>query len=184
MDKYRRRLFKYSFGAGLLYNFPFINNIIAQNNCSTQTPTQPAGPFFKINSPKISNFVKKDSDIKKIKLMGKIMNSRCIPIHNAIIDFWHCDSKGIYDNENFLFRGHQETSKSGKYFLETLFPGIYPGRTPHIHVKITTSKGVKLVTQLYFINHPLNINDPLFDERLIMSNVGNNFSYDFFLKEI
>jgi protocatechuate 3,4-dioxygenase beta subunit len=37
----------------------------------------------------------------------------------------------------------------GRYRFETDFPGIYPGRPPHLHVKVTASGHRPLTIQLY-----------------------------------
>ncbi|MBI4256266.1 MAG: intradiol ring-cleavage dioxygenase, partial [Candidatus Rokubacteria bacterium] len=38
---------------------------------------------------------------------------------------------------------------SGRYRYETTFPGRYPGRPPHLHVRVTAPGHKPLVTQLY-----------------------------------
>ncbi|MFN8224287.1 MAG: intradiol ring-cleavage dioxygenase [Gaiellales bacterium] len=64
----------------------------------------------------------------------------CKPIRNADVELWHCDAAGVYSgvdgaNTRFL-RGHQRTDGNGKAEFLTVFPGWYPGRTPHIHMKV------------------------------------------------
>jgi protocatechuate 3,4-dioxygenase beta subunit len=52
--------------------------------------------------------------------------------------------------------------------LETILPGLYTGRTRHIHVKVQAPNGPILTTQLYFPDEPANAGDGIFDERLVM----------------
>jgi hypothetical protein len=56
----------------------------------------------------------------------------------------------------------------GRFELTTIVPGVYPGRTRHIHVKVQAPDGPILTTQLYFPDEPGNASDGIFDERLLM----------------
>ena len=94
--------------------------------------------------------------------------SGCDPAPNALLDFWHCDDAGVYDNEGYRLRGHQFTDDDGRFTLETIVPGVYPGRTRHIHVKVQAAVGPVLTTQLYFPDEPGNERDGIFDPLLVM----------------
>ena len=96
------------------------------------------------------------------------MGKDCKPIANALLDFWHADEQGDYDNSGFRFRGHQFSDAEGRYRLETIVPALYPGRTRHIHVKVQVRGGPILTTQLYFPNEPQNARDGLFAPELVM----------------
>ncbi len=74
----------------------------------------------------------------------------CVPVAGALLDFWHADADGEYDLDGFRLRGHQFTDGEGHFSLETVMPGLYPGRTRHIHVKVQAPGGPILTTQLYF----------------------------------
>jgi protocatechuate 3,4-dioxygenase beta subunit len=84
------------------------------------------------------------------------------------MEFWQADDAGAYDNEGFRLRGHQFTDDAGRWDLATIVPGLYPGRTRHIHVKVQTPYQRILTTQLYFPNEPRNSSDMLFDPELLM----------------
>ncbi|MGH3322486.1 MAG: hypothetical protein ACRDN9_20380, partial [Streptosporangiaceae bacterium] len=45
----------------------------------------------------------------------------------------------------------------------TIVPGLYPGRTRHVHVKAQAPYEPILTTQLYFPGEPRNRTDPLFN---------------------
>jgi protocatechuate 3,4-dioxygenase beta subunit len=81
------------------------------------------------------------------------------------VDFWQADAQGNYDNTGYTLRGHQDTDQNGRYQVETVVPGEYPGRRPHIHVKVQAPNGPVLTTQLFF---PGNYSDPIFDETLVL----------------
>jgi protocatechuate 3,4-dioxygenase beta subunit len=99
---------------------------------------------------------------------GLVLSTRCKPVAGALLDFWQCDGEGEYDNRGMRLRGHQFTDAAGRYSLETVIPGLYPGRTRHIHVKVQAPKQRILTTQLYFPGEPANERDFEFHPSLIM----------------
>ncbi|MBI3375164.1 MAG: hypothetical protein HY017_25880 [Betaproteobacteria bacterium] len=56
------------------------------------------------------------------------------PMADALVDFWHADEFGEYDNNGIRYRGHQYTDAQGRWRLETVFPAEYPGRARRLHV--------------------------------------------------
>jgi protocatechuate 3,4-dioxygenase beta subunit len=58
---------------------------------------------------------------------------------------------------------------------------LYPGRTPHIHVKVQRPRGEVLTTQLYFRGEPGNRSDGIFDPALVMAGNRRNARFDFVL---
>jgi protocatechuate 3,4-dioxygenase beta subunit len=98
-----------------------------------------------------------------------VLSTTCQPIVGAVVEFWHTNAEGEYDNAGDTFRGHQFTDAEGRYQLETIAPGLYPGRTRHIHVRIQSDQQATLTTQLYFPDEPLNEGDFLYQPELLMS---------------
>ncbi len=86
-------------------------------------------------------------------LEGLVLLPACRPIAGAVIDIWHCDENGRYDNGGFRYRGYQYTDASGNFQFLTIKSGKYPGRTPHMHLKVKGPKTLLLTTQLYFPDH-------------------------------
>lgn len=109
----------------------------------------------------------------KMVLSGRVWSSRCAPVSGALLDFWHADDAGEYDTDGFRLRGHQFADSEGRYRLETIVPGLYPGRTRHFHVNVQPPNGRVLTTQLYFPDEPRNARDSLFDRRLLMTINGD-----------
>ncbi|WP_408528538.1 dioxygenase family protein [Paraburkholderia fungorum] len=105
----------------------------------------------------------------KIVLTGRVWSTRCRPVSGALLDFWHANDAGEYDVEGFRLRGHQFADSEGRYRLETIVPGLYPGRTRHFHVTVQPPNGPILTTQLYFPSERRNARDALFDRRLLMT---------------
>jgi protocatechuate 3,4-dioxygenase beta subunit len=116
-----------------------------------ETPSVIEGPYFKANSPRRTNIVTPGVTGVLLSLSGLVYDTRCVPIRDAKVDFWQCDRAGVYDTgSTFKLRGHQYTTAAGRYTLETVIPGAYPGRTVHIHVKVQAAHGPILTSQLFF----------------------------------
>jgi len=75
----------------------------------------------------------------RVILSGRVLTTRCEPVANARVEFWHTDPKGQYDYTGHNFRGMQNADVEGRYRLETLMPGQYNGRR-HFHYLV----GVRL----------------------------------------
>lgn len=131
------------------------------------TPRQTEGPFFRPSSPERISLIS-GNQVPSLILTGRVLSKDCKPVARALLDFWHADEHGEYDNAGFRFRGHQFTDAEGRYRLETIVPARYPGRTRHIHVKVYTRGRPLLTTQLYFPNEPANARDSLFREDLVV----------------
>ena len=147
------------------------------------TPEQTEGPYFKRNSPERASLVDASTPGTRLTLTGRVLNQNGKPIARALLDFWQADASGNYDNAGYLLRGHQFTDDAGQYRLETVVPGLYPGRTRHIHVKVQAPNGPILTTQLYFPNEPRNASDGIFNPKLVLpmqaTAQGQAASFDF-----
>ncbi|MEA5358613.1 dioxygenase [Amycolatopsis sp., V23-08] len=133
------------------------------------TPEQIEGPYFKPNSPERTSLVTPGTQGTRLTLTGYVFGLACLPVDRALLDFWQADVNGAYDNTGYTFRGHQYTNAQGAFTLSTIVPGLYPGRTRHIHVKVQAPGRPILTTQLYFPNEPRNNTDSIFDARLLMT---------------
>ena len=133
------------------------------------TPAETAGPFFKPRSPERTSLVEPDMKGTRLELAGRVFGRGCRPLAGALLDFWHADDAGVYDNDGFRLRGHQYTDVQGRYRLTTIVPGAYAGRTRHIHVRVQPAGGRVLTTQLYFPDEKRNRSDGLFRGDLLMS---------------
>jgi protocatechuate 3,4-dioxygenase beta subunit len=132
------------------------------------THRQTAGPYFKPSSPMRASLLEPGIGGTKIVVEGTVVGIDCTPIPRAVLDFWQADAQGEYDNTGFRLRGHQLTDDAGRYRLESVVPGIYPGRTRHFHVNVQAPGQPVLTTQLYFPGEPLNQRDGIFDPELVM----------------
>ncbi|MDQ1663113.1 MAG: hypothetical protein QOJ68_3093 [Blastococcus sp.] len=101
----------------------------------------------------------------------------CAPLPNAVVDLWQCDALGVYsgfahaapgnggrpggrdrygdkesaatDADRWL-RGTQVSGPDGVVTFATIYPGWYPTRTAHLHLKVHLSEKTVLTTQLFF----------------------------------
>ena len=132
------------------------------------TAAQTEGPFYKPSSPQRADLREPGLGGRPVVLTGLVLTRRCIPVARALVDLWHADDKGDYDNRGFRCRGHVLTDEAGRYQFRTIMPALYPGRTRHYHVKVAAPGRPLLTTQLYFPNEPGNARDGLFQRALLM----------------
>ena len=145
------------------------------------TQEQTEGPYFTPGSPQRTSLMEAGVRGTPLLLTGRVLDTNCRPTARALLDFWQADGDGEYDNEGFRLRGHQFTDSQGRFRLSTVVPGLYPGRTRHIHVKAQRRGGEVLTTQLYFPGEAGNAQDSLFDEALQVQRSGRRGAFDFVL---
>jgi len=110
---------------------------------ATCEPTQPdaEGPFYKPNAPH------RDVTGRGLVVSGAVRSSAdCRPLSGARIEWWSANPGGAYDDQH---RALQRSDAQGRYRYETDPPGRYPGRPPHLHVRVVAPGHRTLVTQLY-----------------------------------
>ncbi|GAB2633030.1 dioxygenase [Streptomyces capparidis] len=134
-------------------------------------PTHPQieGPYFKPDSPERVSLLEPGAQGTRLTVSGYVFGLACRPLSRVLLDFWQADANGAYDNAGYRLRGHQFTDARGAYRLTTIVPGLYPGRTRHLHVKAQAPGRPVLTTQLYFPGEPRNSTDALFDPALLMT---------------
>lgn len=115
------------------------------------------GPFYTENPPLVVDNLLATADEPGTRMIisGRVFNLDCSEfIPDTLIDIWHADDSGAYDNSGFNLRGYTRTNAQGFYMFETILPGKYLNagqfRPSHIHFKITPPNFPELTTQLYF----------------------------------
>jgi protocatechuate 3,4-dioxygenase beta subunit len=131
---------RYGLAAALLVVAYGTGPATAQSSCKATRPDA-LGPFYKADAPERartgSGFV----------VTGAVRSvSGCQALPSARLEWWSADARGDYDDAH---RATQRTDTEGRFRYETDFPGKYPGRPPHVHVRITAPGHRTLVTQLY-----------------------------------
>ena len=150
------------------------------------TLAQTEGPYYKAKSPERASLIEPGMSGTKLIVTGYVLTTDCRPIAKAWLDFWQADDQGVYDNAGYRLRGHLFTDETGRYTLETILPGEYPGRTEHIHVKVQAPNGPILTSQLYFPGVAANDRDSIFDPALLAdvqdTSAGKVATYNFVVK--
>jgi protocatechuate 3,4-dioxygenase beta subunit len=143
------------------------------------TPRMTEGPFFPDRLP-----LDTDNDLLVITdalepadgevtwLSGRVVDAAGAPVRNALVEIWQVDGHGAYlhsrsgnaENRDRRFQGDGRflTGTDGAYGFRTIKPVPYPGRTPHIHFKITRAGRPLLTTQCFVKGHPQNERDGIF----------------------
>jgi len=106
-------------------------------------PTAPdaLGPFYEPGAPERS------ATGRGLVLTGVVRSAAgCAPLAGATLEWWSADPSGRYDAAH---RATQRADGAGRYRYETSFPGVYPGRPAHLHVRVGAPGHRVLVTQVY-----------------------------------
>jgi protocatechuate 3,4-dioxygenase beta subunit len=136
-----------------------------------ETPEQTEGPYYTPRTPRRRSLLAAGVTGTTLMLHGRVLRTDCSPVRRALLDFWQCDAKGVYDNEGYRLRGHQFTDAQGRWQLTTIVPAVYTGRTRHIHVKVQRPGAPVLTTQLYFPGEAANRTDRIYVPELLLQNV-------------
>jgi protocatechuate 3,4-dioxygenase beta subunit len=165
-----RRSFAASLGAALLLPARgFASQLVA-------TPSQTEGPFYPVGFPTDS-----DGDLVQVRgqaaraagtvlhLQGRVLDASGKPLDGALVEIWQCDSQGLYDHprqsgrerRDAAFQGYGKvmTDAQSAYRFRTLKPVAYAGRSPHIHLKVSTADGRRLTSQFYLAGDAQNEQD-------------------------
>ena len=116
------------------------------------TPETTEGPYFLEGDKVRRNITEGKTGVPLFLRLAVVEVPTCTPIRNAAVDVWHCDARGVYSgtqSESFL-RGIQRTDRSGLARFTTIYPGWYPGRTVHIHVRVYVGGRTVHTGQLFF----------------------------------
>ena len=140
------------------------------------TPEQTEGPFF-FQSPVRSDIREDRSGLPLSLRLQVVRADGCQPVAGALVEVWHCDAAGQYSgypeslsrrpfdtlmfvdgpndpvepvNGKTYLRGAQVSDESGLVSFQTILPGWYEPRVPHIHVRVSAGRVRYLASQLYF----------------------------------
>ena len=113
------------------------------------TPPLAEGPYSTPRSPRRRSIVPAVAPGTPLTLTGRVLTTSGRPVARALVDFWQCDARG-------------------RYPLVTVVPGLYPGRTRHIHVKVQAPRRPALTTQLFFPGVAQNRSDSIFERACVV----------------
>ena len=141
----------------------------AGSTTASVTPSLTEGPYYKSGSPEQANLYQDSMQGTKLVVTGYVDDTNCQPVANAWPDFWQADGNGNYDNNGYTLRGYQYTDINGRFQLTTVVPGLYPGRTEHIHVKVQAPNGQIITSQLFFPGVTQNDEDGIYNASLLLA---------------
>ena len=131
---------------------------------------QDEGPYHRDERTMRRDLVE-DRDGVALQLGIRLADEGSSPLRDATVEIWHCDALGRYSgfpppddstvvtaadaprveylpDQTFL-RGCQRSDVAGMVEFRTIYPGWYPGRTVHVHVKAHAGRRM-FTSQLYF----------------------------------
>jgi len=172
----RRKWLRFlTFSSLLPWSLPSTAADLAKTAKATEGPYYPTP---KMRTDDIDNdLVKIEQRVKQaggevVHLAGTVSDTSGTLLSGLRVEIWQCDVNGRYihtsdsnraeRDADFQGFGHTYTDESGAYEFRTIKPVSYPGRTPHIHVKVFRDDTV-LTTQFYLKGHPENERDRLFN---------------------
>lgn len=136
------------------------------NAACGETDSETAGPFpTKIPASLVAANIVSDRSGTSLTVNISIhnINNNCAALEGALVDIWHCDADGNYSEyggtgmqsadytDKHFLRGRQTTNADGIVSFNSIYPGWYSGRAPHIHVHIYSNSGNSLlITQIAF----------------------------------
>ena len=117
------------------------------------TPEATEGPYWVDGALSRRNITEGKPGVPLVIRFTVLNAKTCKPIPKADVEIWHCDALGNYSAVNGAstryLRGHQKAGPTGKAEFLTIFPGWYPGRTPHIHMKVGVGGDVVHTGQVF-----------------------------------
>ncbi|TID19595.1 extracellular dioxygenase [Venturia nashicola] len=125
------------------------SDIFSQNSSCILNPEVTQGPYY-VAGEYIRDDVTEDQEGIPLHIEFQIIDvNTCEPVPEFYLDYWHCNSTGVYSgvvangngnindttnlNSTFL-RGIQASDDDGIVSFDGLFPGHYTGRATHIHI--------------------------------------------------
>jgi protocatechuate 3,4-dioxygenase beta subunit len=136
---------------------------------TSPTPAAPDPDTYRTGSPARTVLAGRGAGGRRLVLTGTVGGVVCGPIAGALLDFWQADASGRYDTTGMTLRGHQRSDARGAYRLETIVPGPYDHRAPHLNVKVQAPGKPALLTQLFLPGDPRNAHDPAFRPELVVT---------------
>lgn len=176
------------------------NNLDNDSKNDCETTNDILGPFYRADAPTRYDMTFDGLEGTLVELKGKVYQSDCETVlKDALVEIWHCDTKGDYDNEtvDFKHRAKWMTAENGEYRFKTILPGKYLNgrlyRPAHIHFRVTAANQKELISQIYFMGDPNITEDPWASKKkakarilpIVLEDLNGNLAvnFDIYLSE-
>jgi len=124
-------------------------------------PDMTAGPFL-LDEQFDRSDITEDYAGHPMRLGLRVLDESCAAVPGAKVEIWHTDATGDYsafadsgvgkdEGEGTTFlRGTQTADENGIVEFMTVYPGWYPGRAVHIHLRVHLDEATVLTSQMFF----------------------------------
>lgn len=106
-----------------------------------------------------------------LQVIGRVTDENCVPVAGAVIDLWQTGIDGKYTKPSvsemvspfpvFAGNGRATTDNMGYFRFDTIFPGTYEKRAPHVHLRIAHKDFGVLATEMFFAGDQRNEGDKI-----------------------
>ena len=155
---------------------PVATDLLAGSGTCVLTHETIAGPTW-FDAHAVRTDVREDRPGVPLDVAFRVVQlPACAPVAQAVVDLWQCDALGVYsgfagaepgqgghaggrdeygDEQSAAttpatyLRGTQVTGADGVVGFSTVYPGWYPTRTAHLHLKVHLDGATVLTTQLF-----------------------------------
>jgi protocatechuate 3,4-dioxygenase beta subunit len=129
------------------------------------TPAQMLGPFYPLQpDPAAGNDLATVDGQRRalgtpLTIVGRVRDTTGRVQAGVLVEIWQTNAHGRYHHPHddsplpldpdFRGYGRDTTGREGDYRFRTVMPVAYPGRTPHVHFRLSRGGRELLVTQMY-----------------------------------
>ncbi|MEC7946912.1 MAG: hypothetical protein VX265_05045 [Myxococcota bacterium] len=118
------------------------------------TASDVEGPYYTADAPEVVALAEPGEPGTRIRIEGLLVDAADCEsaLPGFVVDLWHADDGGVYDNVGYKLRGRVTAADDGSFAFETILPGRYDTRpVRHIHFKVWSADGAEVLTsQIYF----------------------------------
>ncbi|KAL2143985.1 hypothetical protein VTI28DRAFT_9737 [Corynascus sepedonium] len=156
--------------------------LFAGYNSCLLTPEVTQGPYYVAGEYVREDVVEDQAGVPLLLDYQVVDVETCEPVPSVYVEIWHCNATGVYGGvvaggngdtsdesniDNTWLRGIQPTSDDGVAQFQSIFPGHYTGRTPHIHIMVHTNATLQANQTLGLDNYASHVGQAFFDQTLI-----------------
>ncbi len=129
-------------------------NVVAADTLAPTTSTS-IGIFYQPGAPEVTRLWQPGDPGQRLRLRGRVLTIKGLPVANALVELWHADGAGSVDESRY--RAGLRTGEDGYFGIKTVLPGhiemargnaVFGPR--HIHVAVDHPDHERLISLIYF----------------------------------